>query len=128
MKRPILERRRGAKKNSVKNSGPQRDERGRLHGGNPGNRGGQKGRSGRRPEEFKRWCGNQLHDQGKRQAIMRVLRDANHPHFAKMWVWIASYGADRPPEELNLNVRDRREHALNRILDELDAIAKRQKA
>lgn len=87
---------------------------------------GKPGRSGRKPEEFKRWCGEQLHDKRKRQAISQVLGNADHPHFAKMWIWIASYGADRPPEELTLTVRDRREHALNRILDELTAMGKRQ--
>lgn len=42
--------------NSAQNTGPKRDERGRLRGGNPGNSGGKKGRSGRPPSVIREMC------------------------------------------------------------------------
>lgn len=45
-----------SKKNTVQNTGPQRDARGRVFGGNPGNSGGKKGRSGRKPAAWKEAC------------------------------------------------------------------------
>ncbi len=64
-------------KNSAKNSGPQRDELGRLRGGNPGNRGGRKGRSGRPRTEFRQWA-KAIRDGKARAVIEEILAAPDH--------------------------------------------------
>lgn len=64
-------------KNSGQNSvrqGPVRDAKGRLTGGNPGNSGGKKGRSGRPTEDFYEWA-TVVRDTLGRQAIVEILKD-----------------------------------------------------
>jgi len=59
--------------NSVQNSGPQRDERGRLRGGNPGNKGG-----GRPPAEIRQRCADGFYRHiGKAEAILNA-KDASN--------------------------------------------------
>lgn len=56
-----------AEKNTGKPKGPKRDAKGRVSGGNPGNTGGKKGRSGRPPDWLK-----QLKAKGAEEATQQV--------------------------------------------------------
>lgn len=116
------------KQNSEKKSGPIRDARGRLRGGNPGNSGGKKGRSGRKPLAFKRRCAEVLHENAVWKEIKTAARDRHSPNWVALLRWLAEYGEGLPPEEFTVDLRDRRDHALAKLLDALDRIDRRQRA
>ena len=57
----------------MKDSGPQRDKAGRLTGGNPGNSGGKRGRSGRPPDAFRELCRQALENADGMEVIKRMI-------------------------------------------------------
>lgn len=77
----------------MKYSAPQRDAKGRLRGGNPGNTGGKKGRSGRPCAEFREWALS-LRDTTVRQVIEQILRDSRHRDRFKAIEFVARWAAD----------------------------------
>lgn len=64
-------------KNTAPKAIPQRDSRGRFTDGNPGNTGGKKGRSGRRPADFRGWV-LAARDKHVRKVVEEILRDPTH--------------------------------------------------
>lgn len=68
-------------------------------GGTPGNKGG----TGRPPNEHVEWCRSVVDDPRSREQVAAVLRDRDHPAFATMWKVLAERGHGK--------VAERHEHA-----------------
>ena len=70
-------------------------------GAHPGNTGGKKGRSGRRPNEHVEWCRSMISDPTHEAEVVKVLANADHPAYATMWkeVRAVAYGKPVQPHE-----------------------------
>lgn len=80
----------------------------RLEPGNhPKNTGGKKGRSGRKPEEFRAWCRSLVEGKAHVAEIKAVLCDRAHPHFAKIATLFYGYGYGQPTATLDINTNTR---------------------
>lgn len=80
-------------KNSAGKSGPQRDEKGRLTGGNPGNAGG-----GRPPNEFRASMRELVQDKKCQRAVKKILSNPDHPQFTALWGKVTAYGHGQPTQ------------------------------
>lgn len=72
-------------------------------GNHPGNTGGKKGRSGRKPDWIKAFCDNLLADPKAQQQVKEILQDKNHAAFSRMWVALADRAHGRPKETVDIN-------------------------
>jgi hypothetical protein len=67
-------------------------------GAHPGNTGGKKGRSGRKPDEFKALC-RQLASRDKQFAVAKTILD-NPAEYPSLWLgalkWATEHGYGRP--------------------------------
>ena len=75
-------------------------------GAHPGNTGGKKGRSGRRPDWLKQFCDDLLADEAAKAQVTAILRDKDHAAFPTMWKALADRAHGKPKESLGLTVRD----------------------
>lgn len=73
-----------------------RDDKGRVSGGNPGNKGG-----GRKPERFIRLC-QDLSFKAMKLKVRRVLKNQNHPHFVQALKLAAQYGFGMPKQSIDV--------------------------
>ena len=111
------------RKNTVKKTGPKRDPKtGQVSNGNPGNSGGKKGRSGRKPHAWKEFCAKTLEDKGTREAIEGALKDSHTPGYPALLKTIAGYAEGLPEQTVNIKGESPREQ----ILDELARLAARK--
>lgn len=83
-----------------------------LRVGNPGNSGGKKGRSGRRPDIWLRWCQKLMLNRTTQRAIRRVIRDKSHPGHTTMIKMIRD-SAFPVTKEQNINLRTSLEDILS---------------
>jgi hypothetical protein len=82
-------------KNTVENMGrgpPYRDAKGHLRGGNPGNSGGKKGRSGRPSSEFRAFCRATITDPAVQRGIRRRAKTGD-PALIRI---LAEHGLETP--------------------------------
>jgi hypothetical protein len=102
-----------SRKNSVENTAPFRNALGRVTGGNPGNSGGKKGRSGRRPDWIKTFCDDLLASPASKRQVKEILADKNHPAFATMWKAVCDRAHGKPDQTLQhsgtIVIREKRE-------------------
>lgn len=113
--------------NSEKNTGPKRDDKGRVSGGNPGNSGGKKGRSGRKPDEFKRFMERARNDKRARRALIAAMRDAESKNFGTAWKINVEYDEKRPGQKVDHRFPDLpREEAAGRIATILNGAVARK--
>lgn len=68
----------------------------RLLPGNPGNRGGAKGRSGRKPEVYRALCESLISSPEAQASVKKILKDDRHPHFAVMYRHLAEHAHGKP--------------------------------
>lgn len=90
---------RHAPENSVQNSAPQkpvRDSRGRLRGGNPGNSGGKKGRSGPPTKAFKEFCSAVASEATFQQTLAKVANDPTGKDYAAAVKLVLAYAEGLP--------------------------------
>jgi hypothetical protein len=73
-------------------------------GNHPGNTGGKKGRSGRRPDWLKDWCDDLLADATCKRQVKQILQDKTHPAFKAMWSAVADRAHGKPKEHVTLDV------------------------
>ena len=75
---------------------------GRLNaGGTPGNSGGKKGRSGRRPEWLREFCDDLLASPKCKAQVKAILADKDHPAFATMWKAVAERAHGKADQNVN---------------------------
>lgn len=86
--------------NSVQNSAVMRLGNGQLIGGNPGNSGGKKARSGRKTAEIAGRAERLLNKPKARRALEAVITNENHPHYAAMWKALADRAYGKPAQSL----------------------------
>lgn len=86
-----------------------RDAKGRLYGGNPGNKGGR-----RYPDWFKDWCAKMVTGPGARKSVRAILRNPDHPQFSSLWDKLANRAYGRPKESLDVNAKVTLEDLLTR--------------
>lgn len=67
-------------------------------GNHPGNTGGKKGRSGRRPEKYRQWCAEAVNSKKARDAVEAVLSDPEHPQFSKLHAYVGQQGHGTPSQ------------------------------
>ena len=91
-------------------------------GNHPGNSGGKKGRSGRKPHAWKEFCAKTLEDKGTREAIEGALKDSHTPGYPALLKTIAGYAEGLPEQTVNIKGESPREQ----ILDELARLAARK--
>jgi hypothetical protein len=75
-------------------------------GAHPGNTGGKKGRSGRKPDWLKQFCDNLLAKRESKQQVEAILADNKHPAFATMWKAVADRAHGKPKESMELTGKD----------------------
>jgi hypothetical protein len=69
-------------------------------GAHPGNTGGKKGRSGRKPDEFKKLC-MRLASRGQTvKAVRSILKDDKHPAFMGALKWATENGYGKAKETI----------------------------
>ena len=68
-------------------------------GAHPGNTGGKKGRSGRKPNAFKDFLAQLRADPLARVALETAARDATSRNFSSAWKLAADYDDDKPAEK-----------------------------
>jgi hypothetical protein len=68
-------------------------------GAHPGNTGGKKGRSGRKPNAFKNFLAQLRGDPLARTAFETAARDATSRNWAAAWKLLADYDDDKPAEK-----------------------------
>lgn len=74
-----------------------------MSGGNPGNQGGIPGRSGRKPNAFRRFWADLLDKDEVKQSIEKALMDSTHKDFAQLVKLGAAYGHGKPDINVNVN-------------------------
>ena len=99
-----------------------------LPAGNPGNSGGKKGRSGRKPDEFKALMRELASNEDTLKSIRSILKDADHSAFVAAWRQAAAYGYGQPAQKVEHSggVTHSADERVQRIL-ELLANAKSRK-
>ena len=73
-------------------------------GAHPGNTGGKKGRSGRRPDWLREFCDQQLSSPKCKAAVRKILSDPEHPAFATMWKAAGERAHGKPEQPISLTV------------------------
>ncbi len=73
---------------------------GKLVPGNPGNRGGAKGRSGRKPDIYRDLCRELVESPAAQKSVRKILGDARHPHFATIYKHLAEYAHGKPEQPI----------------------------
>jgi hypothetical protein len=73
-------------------------------GAHPGNTGGKKGRSGRRPDWLKTFCDNLLASPKCKAQVKAILADKDHPAFATMWKAAGDRAHGKPDQKVDVNV------------------------
>jgi hypothetical protein len=68
-------------------------------GNHPGNTGGKKGRSGRKPNAFKNFLAQLRADPLARTAFETAARDATNRNFSSAWKLMADYDDEKPAEK-----------------------------
>lgn len=68
-------------------------------GAHPGNTGGKKGRSGRKPNAFKNFLAELRADPLARVAFETAARDSGNRNFAAAWKLMADYDDEKPAEK-----------------------------
>lgn len=69
-------------------------------GAHPGNTGGKKGRSGRKPDEFKALMREAASNDRTLEALTAILEDPESPMFVQAWKQAAAYGYGNPAQPL----------------------------
>ena len=69
-------------------------------GAHPGNTGGKKGRSGRKPDEFKHFMQRLVGRKDVCAALAKVLRNPAHPHFVPAYKMACEFGYGRATQAL----------------------------
>ncbi len=99
-----------AKKTATKTATPSpRSGKALPVGAHPGNTGGKKGRSGRRPDEFKEFMRRLVSRKDVCASLAKVLKNPAHPHFAQAFKMAAefAYGkATQPVDMRNLTLEE----------------------
>jgi hypothetical protein len=74
------------------------------NGADPRRGHGVKGRSGRPPNWLKEFCDDTLADPKCQAAVLKILRDPDHPAFATMWKAAGDRAHGRPEQKVDLTV------------------------
>ena len=116
-----------AKKKTDKKTGPTRLPNGQLVGGNPGNSGGKKGRSGRPANKFREYCReifekNELLIKATRMACDEEEKAHDRLDAIK---WIAEQGYGKAPAELKIDGELTCKHDLSKLTDKEIAVLER---
>jgi hypothetical protein len=69
-------------------------------GAHPGNTGGKKGRSGRKPDEFKAFMRSLVSHEDASSALHSVLVNPKHPHWVQAFKMAAEFGYGRASQPL----------------------------
>ncbi|HEV8177158.1 MAG TPA: hypothetical protein VGP44_05665 [Gemmatimonadales bacterium] len=69
--------------------------------GNPGNSGGKKRRSGRKPNVYRELCEGMLSSPDAQRSVARILKDDRHPHFASIYKHLAEYAHGKPVQPIS---------------------------
>ena len=72
-------------------------------GAHPGNTGGKKGRSGRKPLEFKQMCRALASSRDVETTAKAILADAEHPQWAGTFKAVAAYGYGVPKQHVKVD-------------------------
>ena len=72
----------------------------KLTPGNPGNRGGAKGKSGRLPHEYVELCRDLVTSSKALAGVEAILNNSNHPHFVAMYRHLSERGYGKPAQPL----------------------------
>lgn len=79
---------------------PRPDGRGALNsGGTPGNKGG----TGRPPNEFREWCDDLLNRPASRQQVEGILGNQDHPAYATMWKAVTDRAYGKPGQSVQVD-------------------------
>jgi sarcosine oxidase gamma subunit len=88
-------------KTAVKTAKPSPINGNRLPvGAHPGNTGGKKGRSGRKPDEFKAMMRAMVSHAQAAEALQNILRDASHPQFVQAYRMAAEFGYGKAQQHI----------------------------
>jgi hypothetical protein len=71
-------------------------------GNHPGNTGGKKGRSGRKPDWFREWCEELLADPQSKQATEQIIRDKDHPARPAMVKLLVEHRYGKPSQVIGV--------------------------
>lgn len=100
---PAKARPKAPKKTAVKTGTPSpRSGYALPVGAHPGNTGGKKGRSGRKPDEFKQICQRLASRASTVNAVSRILKDDTHPAYLGALKWATENGYGRATESINV--------------------------
>lgn len=83
-------------------------------GAHPGNTGGKKGRSGRRPDWLREFCDSLLASPKCKAQVKAVLSDKDHPAFATMWKAVGERAHGKPEQPIKLSVNPVEDFLLKR--------------
>jgi len=89
-------------------------------GNHPGNTGGKKGRSGRKPKPFLNFAKAVMEAPETQREIRGILKDRSNRHFAAVMAKMAGYAEGEPVQKIvteNLNARGKLSDFLTRIAD-----------
>lgn len=75
-------------------------------GAHPGNTGGKKGRSGRKPDEFKAMMQRLVSSEDRIKQLRKVLNNANHPHFLAAYKMAAEFGYGKATQSMEHSGKD----------------------
>ncbi len=90
--------------NSAQNT-VHRNAKGQLTGGNPGNSGGKKGRSGRKPHAWKEFCGDVLAHEDTRDGIEVAARTPRLAGYVPLLKLLVSYSEGLPTQTVEIEGR-----------------------
>lgn len=78
-------------------------------GAHPGNTGGKKGRSGRKPDAFKELCRELASGRATVASVRKILKDSTHPQFTAALRWASENGYGKPLQDVKIehDVSDR---------------------
>jgi len=91
----------------------------RLQMGNPGNSGGKKGRSGRKPMAWKALCKDILEDEETQKTLRRAAADSDTSGYPSLLKLLSDHAAGVPEETINVKTESPRE----KLNDELTRLA-----
>ena len=69
-------------------------------GAHPGNTGGKKGRSGRKPDAYKQFMRDVVNSPTARKAVETVINDPKHQHFASVWRHLVEQTEGKPVQPI----------------------------
>jgi len=69
-------------------------------GAHPGNTGGKKGRSGRKPDEFKAMMRALVSHDGAAKALQEIVNDPTHPQFVQAFRMAAEFGYGKAQQHI----------------------------